>query len=295
MVYSDSSDPALVRALIESQFPEWSHYAVEAVESTGTANYLYRLGDEMVVRISRSSSAMEAVEKEHRWLPELASQLPLALPIPLAQGRPVEECPRPWSVYAWLEGEDGWTRPLTDLDQAASDLAAFIAALQRVDSADGPRPGEHNCFRGVPLQERDASVRSAIEELGNRVDRGAVEEVWDSALRQPLWRDDVWIHGDLQPGNLLSRNGKLTAVIDFGLLGVGDPAADLLPAWNLLERDSRDIFRGALEVDDATWIRGQGWALYQALLALPFYWSTNPTMVRMSQRVIGEILGDRIR
>jgi aminoglycoside phosphotransferase (APT) family kinase protein len=283
----------LAVGLVGAQFPRWAGLPIEPVASSGTVHALFRLGREMVIRLPRREPAIEFADKEHQWLPRLGPHLSLSIPVPLAAGRPVSDFPWPWSIYSWLEGDDGWTQPIEDLRQAAIDLARFINDLQRIDAADGPRPGEHNCFRGEPLADRDPPVRSAIEDLGDRVDTKAVTRAWDSALDQPLWSNDLWIHGDLQPGNLLTQRGKLTAVIDFGLLGVGDPASDLLPAWNLLTRDTRSVFRTEMQVDRATWIRGRGWALYQALLALPYYWDTNQVMVRMSQRVINEILSDR--
>ena len=292
MLLPSTPDVDLVRGLLAAQFPVWLQGAIERVHSTGTANALFRLGSDLLVRLPRTDSAARAAEKERVWLPKLAPQLPLAIPVPVADGLPTEEFPFPWLVFPWVEGEDGWARPIEDVGRAGLDLAGFVSALRRVDASQGPPPGEHNCQRGVSLHELDSRVRAAITASGDRVDRG-VSEAWDAAVRQPRGTDDVWIHGDLHPGNLLTRNGRLTAVIDFGLLGVGDPACDLLPAWNLLTRETRVAFRAALRVDDATWLRGIGWALYQALLALPYYWDTNPVMVRMSQRVIGEILADR--
>lgn len=283
----------LAIALVRSQFPRWAHLALKPVASSGTVNSLFRLGDEMVIRLPYRESAIEFPDKEHRWLPRLAPYLSLSVPVPLAKGHPGRGYPWLWSIYSWLEGDDGWTQPIEDLRQAAIDLAGFITDLQRIDPSEGPRHGIHNHFRGEPLADRDPLVRSAIEELGDRIDRRRITKAWDLALKQPLQYKDLWIHGDLQPGNLLTQCGKLTAVIDFGLLGVGDPACDLLPAWNLFTRDSRRVFRSAIQVDDAAWIRGQGWALYQALLALAYYWDTNQVMVRMSQRIISEILNDR--
>ena len=286
-------DLNLAISLVRSQFPRWADLPVKPVVSSGTVNALFRLGDEMVIRLPYRESAVQFPDKEHQWLPKLAPHLSLSVPVPLEKGRPESDYPWLWSIYSWLEGEDGWIQPIEDLAQAAIDLAGFITNLQHIDPSDGPRHGIHNNFRGEPLADRDPLVRSAIEELGDRIDRRRVTKAWDLALKQPLQYKDLWIHGDLQPGNLLTQCGKLTAVIDFGLLGVGDPASDLLPAWNLFTRDSRRVFRDAIQVDDATWIRGQGWALYQALLALAYYWDTNQVMVRMSQRIIREILNDR--
>lgn len=282
----------LAVSLVRSQFPLWADLPISPVVSSGTVNSLFRLGDDMVIRLPHPEHATQFAEKEHQWLPKLRPYLPLSIPVPLAKGMPGREYPWPWSIYAWLEGDDGWTQPILDLHQAAIDLARFVTDLQQIDPGAGPRAGKHNNFRGVALSDRDPLVRTAISALADRIDVKAVTQAWDLALQQPLADKDLWIHGDLQPGNLLTQQGKLTAVIDFGLLGVGDPACDLLPAWNLFTRESRCVFRDAIQVDGATWTRGLGWALYQALLALPYYWDTNQVMVRMSQRILHEILSD---
>lgn len=282
----------LARLLITSQFPTWAQLAVTPISSSGTANKLFSLGEEMVVRFPQTTSAILSLDKEHLWLPMLAQHLCLPIPMPLERGHRQSEYPWPWSIYSWLPGEDGWKQPIKDLNQAASSLAQFLTELESIDLVDGLQPGRHNSFRGEQLAGRDQGVRTAITELGDRVDRKVVTRAWNQALEQPLWEADRWIHGDLQPGNLLSQQGKISAVIDFGLLGIGDPACDLLPAWNLLTRQSRERFRSALQIDNETWIRGQGWALYQALLALPYYWKTNQVMVRMSQRVLNELFND---
>jgi aminoglycoside phosphotransferase (APT) family kinase protein len=286
------TDASLVGRLIEAQFPRWADLPIEPVRDRGTDNALYRLGDELVVRLPRISQATLALDKECRWLPRLAPLLPLAVPIPLAKGVPTDGYPWDWSVYRWLDGEAATVEPIADLVQAASDLARFIAALQRVDSADGPPPGEHNGFRGEPLAARDKGVRTAIAALADEIDVGAVTAVWEAALREPVWhRPPVWIHGDLDARNLLVVEGRISAVIDFGCLGVGDPACDVMVAWKVLSGDSRETFRAALSVDDATWVRSRGWALSQALGALSYYTlETNALLVREARRWLAEVL-----
>lgn len=257
-------------------------------------NAIYRLGNDMAVRLPRIHWATGQVEKEHRWLPRLATLLPLAIPIPLAKGKPAEGYPWDWSVCRWLEGENATLERIADLGQAATDLAQFVAALQRVDLTDGPPPGEHNSFRGVPLATRDESTRAAITSLAGTIDLGAVTAAWETALRAPEWeRAPVWIHGDLDSRNLLVEQGRLSAVIDFGCLGVGDPACDVMVAWKILSADTRDIFRAELSVDEATWARGRGWALSQALMALSYYTlETNPVLVREAHQWMAEVLAD---
>jgi aminoglycoside phosphotransferase (APT) family kinase protein len=287
------TDVSLVDRLVTAQFPQWADLPIEPVRSAGTDNAIYRLGNDMALRLPRIQRATGHLDKERQWLPRLAPLLPLAVPVPLAKGIPAEDYPWDWSVYRWLEGETATIEGITDLAQAAADLAQFVAALQRVDPTDGPPPGEHNSFRGVPLATRDAPTRTAIASLYSAIDVGAVTAAWEAALRAPEWqRPPVWIHGDLSSGNLLVEQGRLSAVIDFGCLGVGDPACDLMVAWTLLSAEARVVLRAALSVDDATWARGRGWALSWALIALPYYLETNPVIVRDARRTIAEVLAD---
>jgi aminoglycoside phosphotransferase (APT) family kinase protein len=287
------TDVSLVARLLAAQFPQWVTLPIEPVNSAGTDNALYRLGSDMVVRLPRIQGASGQVDKEHRWLPELAPRLPLAIPVPLARGIPGEGYPWHWSVYRWLAGENAANAPIANPGRVAAELAQFIAALQRIDSTGGPLPGPHNSGRGEPLVMRDKATRAAIATLRGTLDAGAAAAVWETALKAPAWGGPpVWIHGDLQPGNLLVHQGRLSAVIDFGCLGVGDPACDLLVAWNLLSAETRQVFRAALAVDDATWARGRGWALSVGLIALPYYRDTNPVLAAISRRAIEETLAD---
>ena len=288
------TDAALVGRLLAAQFPEWADLRVKPVRPLGTDNTLYRLGDDMVVRLPRRERNSGTLEQERRWLPRLAPLLPLAVPVPLAEGMPDEGYPFAWSVYRWLTGENATMERVTDLSRLATDLAQFVAALQRVDPTDGPPPGEHNAFRGVPLATRDAATRNAIASLHSAIDVCAVTAAWEVALRAPDWRRaPVWIHGDLDSRKLLVEQGRLSAVIDFGCLGVGGPACDVMVAWKVLSADTRDSFRTALSVDEATWARGRGWALSQALMALSYYTlETNAVLVREAQRWLAEVLTD---
>lgn len=286
-------DASLVERLLATQFPQWSELSIVPVNSSGTDNSIYRLGDDMAVRLPRIHWAVEQVDKQHEWLPKFAALLPLAIPEPLAKGAPAHGYPWHWSVYRWLDGEDATVAPITDLCAEANEIARFISALRRIDPGDGPAPGEHNFFRGVPLAARDARTREAIENLRSMLDADAVTRAWKAALNAPAWQGPpVWIHGDLQAGNLLIESGRVKAVIDFGGLGVGDPACDLMLAWTLFSGESRDAFRTALAVDDATWARGRGWALSVALIALAYYLETNPVVAHASRHAVDSVLAD---
>ena len=290
------TDVPLVRRLLATQFPQWADLPMRPVRSAGSDNAIYRLGDDMAVRLPRRTGrTVESLDKEYEWLPRLAPLLPLAVPVPLGKGAPDEDYPCGWAVYRWLEGETATIERFADARQAATDLARFLTALQGIDATGGPRPGEHNFFRGVPLAARDAGVRSAIASLHGEMDVGAVTAAWEAALRAPEWDEPpVWIHGDFADGNLLAERGRFSAVIDWGGLAVADPACDLIAAWSFLPTDAREIFRTALSVDDATWARGRGWALSVALIALPYYWTTNPVRVAYSWHRIGEVLADHV-
>ena len=285
-------DLPLVRAMIAQQFPSWADEALEPVNSAGTDNAIYRLGSDKVVRLPRIEQSGLQVEKEQRWLHRLAPFLPLAIPTPLTAGTPTLGYPWTWSVYKWLEGEDASVVGIGDPMQTATDLAGFVDALHRVDASGGPVPGRHNFFRGVPLAERDADVQAALASLELRPDIRTLEAAWERALQLPPWRrDPVWVHGDLIEGNLLMRDGRLHAVLDFGMLGIGDPAVDLIPAWSFMSSPARSAFRAALAVDDATWERGRGWALSSAVVALPYYRS-HLKIVSRCERTIAEVLSD---
>lgn len=288
-------DAGLVRRLLAAQFPEWADLPLRRVASAGTDNALFRLGENMVVRLPRIDWAIAQIERECRWLPKLAPHLPLEIPTPLAMGEPGEGYPWQWSVNTWLAGENATLDRISDSAQMARDLAAFLSALQQIDATGGPPAGTPNVSRGIPLAERDVSARRSLRELEmlNLIDIQPALEAWESALAAPAWdRPPAWFHGDLHAANLLAVDGRLSAVIDFGCLGVGDPAVDLLPAWTLLSASAREVFRAALHVDDATWARGRGWALSFGAGALSYYHETNPYLAGISRYAIDQVLAD---
>ena len=285
-------DAALVGRLLAGQFPQWADRPLRRVASAGTDNAIYRLGADMCLRLPRRPEAVDQVVKECRWLPALAP-LPLAVPKPLGRGAPAEGYPWPWAVYSWIEGETATLDRLDDPLEAAATLARFITALQAIDATGGPPSGPQNHFRGVPLAQMDGRTRRAIASLAGEIDVQTAGAVWEAALAAPSWAAaPVWVHGDIQSGNLLARDGRIAAVIDLGLLGVGDPACDLTVAWMLLPAEARRAFRAALAVDDATWMRGRGWALYAGVIALDYYRESNPSLSGMCRRAIAEVLAD---
>lgn len=284
-------DEQLARRLVDSQFPQWTGLPVTSVEVNGHDNRTFRLGDELTVRLPSGDWYALQVDKEQRWLPILAPQLPLPIPTPVAKGSPGQDYPYPWSIYRWLDGQIATPATIDDLTRFATDLAGYLVALRQVDPVDGPAPGRHNFFRGGPLTTYADETLRSVAALGNEIPRDAVLRVWDDAV-STLWRGEpVWFHGDVAIGNLLVRNGALAAVIDFGCCGVGDPACDMVIAWTLLSGHSRDAFRRAVAVDPATWARGRGWALWKALITLVGNLERG-TAAAEPRRVIQQVLAD---
>jgi aminoglycoside phosphotransferase (APT) family kinase protein len=258
-------DVALVEALIAAQFPQWAGLPVRPVERGGWDNRTFRLGDGLSVRLPSAAGYVPAVEKEQRWLPYLGPRLPVPVPVPVGHGLPGCGYPYPWSVYRWIEGTPVDAGRIDDLVGFALELAAFLVALRAVDPTGGPPAGPHSFWRGGPLRVYDAETRDAIALLGADAAARATA-IWTEALAATWTGEPVWFHGDVAEGNLLLRDGRLAAVIDFGTCGVGDPASDLRIAWTLFEGGSRAAFRDAVDQDAATWARARGWTLWKALI-----------------------------
>jgi aminoglycoside phosphotransferase (APT) family kinase protein len=284
----------LVSRLIGTQFPQWAGLPVRPVPTSGWDNVTFRVGEEMSVRLPSAREYVPGVRKEQRWLPVLASELPLPIPELLAAGVPGCGFPRPWSVYRWIDGVPLTEQTVADLPRFAADLAGFLAALYRIDPAGGPQPGPHNFFRGGPLEVYDGETREALGALEGHIDTALAGEVWQAAL-EATWRGrPVWFHGDAQPGNLLARDGRLCAVIDFGTCGVGDPACDTTIAWTFLSGESSRVFKELLPVDPATWVRGRGWAIWKAMIVLVRALEDDPEDAAFTAGVIDAILADHL-
>jgi aminoglycoside phosphotransferase (APT) family kinase protein len=285
-------DAGLARRLIDRQFPQWSGLPIASVDLDGWDNRSFRLGDELTVRLPSGDWYAEQVDKEQRWLPALAPQLPLPIPEPVARGEPDAGFPYPWSVYRWLAGEPAATARVDDETAFATALARFLVALRAVDATGGPPPGRHNFFRGGPLATYEAEALQALDALGEEVPRAEIEPAWADAMQTTWDRDPVWLHGDVAAGNLLLRDGRLGAVIDFGCSGVGDPACDCVIAWTFLSGASRDRFREELGVDAATWSRGRGWALWKAMITLVGHLERGAPEAALARRDIERVLAD---
>lgn len=281
-------DSDTVRRLIAGQFPHLLDLPVTEVRSTATVNAVYRLGDRLCVRLPRMEQWAQDLDKECHWLPRLAPRLSLQIPRPVAKGHKGGSYPFPWAVFEWIDGQPYSDELVADERQAARDLARFVTELHGIDEPpDAPRGGRK------PLRDLDAVTRTAITAAAGVIDAGAALAAWQHACAGPVW-DGVptWIHSDLLRPNLLVRDGRLCAVLDFGGAGVGDPATDVIAAWSVFGRRGRETFRQALDVDAATWSRARGIALHQAALIIPYYQRTNPMFVRLAVRTVEQVLSD---
>jgi aminoglycoside phosphotransferase (APT) family kinase protein len=252
----------VLRGLLRKQFPQWAHLPVRPVPHPGWDNRSFRLGEDMLVRLPSAEIYAAQVETEQRWLPFLAPRLPVRIPVPVGRGHPGEGYPWPWSIYRWIEGETATLAAAADSAALASDLAAFLLALQAIDATGGPAPGGDNFHRGGRLVAYDGEVREALR----RIDVPGALPIWQAALASEWRAHPVWVHGDVAVGNLLLQGERLCGVIDFGQLAVGDPACDLSIAWTVFRGESRRAFQEKLAFDEGTWLRSRAWALWKGLI-----------------------------
>jgi aminoglycoside phosphotransferase (APT) family kinase protein len=289
------ADDELVRRLLRSQAPQIAEMPLKRLATAGVNNTIYRLGDDLTVRLPQTAWCAGHIRKEQRWLPALGEHLALSIPTVVRACQPGSDFPWHWSVYAWLDGDEAVRTPVTDEHAMARELATFIEELQQVTITDGPPSGEHSGMRGMPLAVRDSVVRQALANITS-FDTAAATAAWEAAVRIPAWQGPpVWSHGDLHPGNVLVDNGALSGVIDWEMLSVGDPALDLSGAWMLLTEAGRETFRNFLTVDDDTWARGRGWALCIGVIAAAYYHDSNPVLAKFSRRAAQDAVDDFLR
>lgn len=283
---------SLVDQLIATQFPQWANLPIQPVALSGWDNRTFHLGKKMLVRLPSAEWYAAQVEKEQHWLPKLAAVLPLPIPAPVAMGKPAHGYPWHWSIYEWIDGENATMDRIADPTQFAATLAQFLIALQKIDTTNAPPPGEHNFFRGGSLAVYDNETRQTIISLRNLINTKAAVKLWDAALKSKWQGLPVWIHGDISADNLLVKEGRLRAVIDFGCSAIGDPACDLVIAWTFLHGESRKVFRKILTVDAGTWTRAQGWALWKGMITLAEHIDSNSHKAQKAKHVIEEVLAD---
>lgn len=300
-LHDDEADIGLrtVRALLDDQRPDLAGRPVVPLgeDSTGTDNVLYRLGNDLVVRLPRTPSAAASLVTETRLMPELVGRLPVDIPAPEYVGVPAAGYPHPWAVLPWLTGVDAWAAR-TALTGAqglglAEDLARLVTTLWQVPRAayEGVVPTRALGRRGGGLAALDEDLEEWLDETGGLVDVDAVRGSWRESRAAADWDGRaVLSHGDLIPGNLLVHGGRLSAVIDWGGAGAGDPALDLIPAWAVLDGPAAARFRDALGVDDDLWLRARGYAVQQALAGVVYYMPRRHPLAQVMGRTLASIL-----
>ncbi|MGH8880763.1 MAG: aminoglycoside phosphotransferase family protein [Stackebrandtia sp.] len=274
-----------VTRLVAEQFPQWRDLPVRSVESTGTVSALFRLGNDIVLRFPFRPRVDNELRREQEHARTIASNAPVRVSEPLGIGEPGEGYPGRWAAYGWIPGTPATTTPVGEA--FASDLAAFVRAVRAIGTDGATWDG---MSRGGPLWLRDEDVREALAASNRLTDTARIEQLWKRCRDVPRDAADTWIHADLMPGNLLVRDGRLAAVIDFETVAVGDPAVDLMPAWNLFDHGAREVFRRKSGADEATWERGRGWAIVQAIVALPYYVDTNPVMAETARHTLNAVM-----
>lgn len=281
----------LVASLITGQFPRWAHLRLERVEPGGWDNTTFRLGEDLLVRLPTAARYASQVAKEHTWLPRLRARLPCQIPVPLAMGSPSRDYRWNWSIYRWLPG-CAVTAPAFESDsRLAAAVGGFLTALHRIPAQDGPQPGDHNFFRGGSLEHYDEETRAILPVVSHRIDAERALHLWTRALDTRWSAPPVWVHGDLSPSNLLATNGQLSAVIDFGCCGIGDPACDLTLAWTLFSAESRAAFQRSIAVDEGAWLRARAWCLWKNLIALAEV-TCPPADAALRERIVAHLIAE---
>lgn len=280
-----------VKKLIREQFPIWQELEIQPVAKSGHDNRTFHLGEELSIRLPSGAAYAGHLQKENIWLPKLQSQLSMKISAPVAMGTATDDYPFPWSVNAWIVGETVSLKTVTDFNQLAKDIAGFLKELQAIDSTGGPLAGEQNFYRGGDLAVYHEETLRALENLEKVFPTEKLKEIWNRALASHWDSSSIWVHGDVEVGNLLVREGKLVAVIDFGILSIGDPASDYVMAWTFFEKEGRKAFKEALSCDEETWQRSQGWALWKALISYQKE-KTKSEQSLWAKRTIKELLFD---
>lgn len=286
--------PSLARKLITDQFPEFAHLEIQSVKIQGHDNRTFRLGSDMLVRMPTAESYALKVPKEQELLPRLKPHLTAAIPVPLKMGHPSDDYPFPFSIYKWCDGESANSVSIDDssLESVAFDLAKFLNELQRIDKKSAPAPGLHNWYRGDHVSVYNDGARAQITALADIIDSDNALDLWERACATRWNKPPVWIHGDFASGNILIQDSKLVGVIDFGGMGVGDPACDMVIAWTFLKVKSRAIFKQNVNMDDDTWLRARAWCLWKASYELCNAEDKTSLDALAQKQIITEVLAD---
>lgn len=287
----------LVTSLVAQQFPQYAHFPIEAVLPGGVDHRTFRLGDTLLLRLPSAKGYATQVKKEQQWLPHLAQHLSTPIPTPVAMGMPNEAYPYHWSIYQWIEGQsaDAIDAKGVCWQLVAAELAQFLRTLHTTDPTGGPPGGLHNYHRGTHPSVYDHATRTYIHQLSGAINTKRALVVWERAMRSQWQQSAVWVHGDLASGNILIKKGQLAAVIDFGCMGIGDPACDLTIAWTLLRGEARQIFKDRVDLDPDTWARARGWALWKAGFEWVALDNKNTPVAQKQLQILGDILSEDAR
>lgn len=281
-------DDKLAKELIMQSFPSWSSLPLVELRHSGTDNVLFRLGEDMLVRLSKRRESAKFVERENSILSFFRDK-PLKIEIPriLGIGKPSQNYPQEWTVQSWIDNDPFGYDPLS-LAKTAKDLGIFVKEIRKI-----PVNGFSGTYRGQSLHLRKKSFSKSLSQFNQDYDVKQIQSIWEYCLSAKEWnKDPRWYHGDLHPGNFLFKGGSLKAVIDFGMAGTGDPSCDLLPAWSFLDRNTRQIFRDTVGASNDEWLRSRAWALYMAIMIIPYYQNTNEGLVKLANRMIHETLNE---
>ncbi len=260
----------IVSNLISEQFPQYADLPIKAVKFSGIDNRTFRLGNKMLIRLPSAERYAAQVIKEQKWLPILSLSLSTQIPEPVGLGLPNQYYPWHWSIYKWIEGTSANLLSLDSLylEKISAELAKFIKELHNINTNDAPSGGLHNYYRGCHLSVYNSSAKANIIKLSNFIDSNKCLNIWEEAISSKWDKHPVWIHGDFASGNILVKENQLTAVIDFGCMGIGDPACDLVISWTFFHGKSRQIFKENVGLDTDTWARARGWVLWKTCFEL---------------------------
>jgi aminoglycoside phosphotransferase (APT) family kinase protein len=295
MMHDDQIDITVdvVRALVANQFPAWSNQPIRRIESGGTVNAIFRIGEEFAARFPLRPGDPEVLrqdlEIEARAVAELARHSPVPAPIPVALGNPGPGYALPWSVQTWVNGTIASDDDASESVAFAVDLATLVAALRRVDTAGRRFSG---VGRGGELRDHDEWVELCIRNTERLFEVAGLSERWSYFRDLPRAAPDVMTHGDLIPPNVLVGGGRLVGVLDGGGFGPADPALDVIAGWHLLDEGPRTVFRDSLHCDDLEWERSKAWAFVQALGAGWYYVDSNPAMFTMGRRTLDRVIAE---
>ncbi|GHV45553.1 acetyltransferase [Spirochaetia bacterium] len=280
----------IVKNLIKKQFPEFKELPIFEFDSIGTVNSIFRLGNEHYIRFPKTKQYEDSILKEYRILPYISKHITLEIPQPIKLGNPCSLYPVHWAIYNWINGEPYDNNKIADIQDIVSELANFINELHTISLLkDAPKAGRK------PLLELDKMTIDALNASKEEIKYTKIIKIWNNLVNTSVWNNKpVWIHADLLKPNILIKDNHIAAIIDFGSAGIGDPAFDLIPAWAIFDKESRNKLQKTLDINEDTWNRACAYALHQAALIIPYYRKSNPGFVKQAIDTINEIIIDNV-